>query len=86
LTRGDADVLRPLVENLLESDPFLVLADFRAYVTCQERASAAWRDPERWTRMSILNTARGGKFSADRAIREYCEEIWNVPAVRVRLD
>jgi starch phosphorylase len=86
LTRGDADVLRPLVENLLESDPFLVLADFRAYVACQERVSAAWRDPERWTRMSILNTARGGKFSADRAIREYCEEIWNVPAVRVRLD
>jgi starch phosphorylase len=48
--------------------------------------SVAWRDPERWTRMSIRNTARSGKFSSDRALREYCDETWNVPAVRVALD
>ncbi len=86
LTRGDPEVLRPVVDNLLGSDPFLVLADYDAYVACQARVSEAWREPEGWTRMSILNTARSGKFSSDRAIREYCELFWFVPAVRVSLD
>ena len=85
-SRGDREVLRPLVENLRQSDPFLVLADYADYVACQERVSAAWQDPERWTRMSILNTARAGKFSSDRAIREYCDEIWNVQPVKIALD
>ena len=80
---GDAAVFAPLVENLRRADPFLVLADYAAYVACQERVNAAWQDVDRWTRMSILNTARSGKFSSDRAIREYCEEIWHVPATRI---
>jgi starch phosphorylase len=84
-SRGDREVFRPLVENLLLSDPFLVLADFAAYAACQARVSDAWRDEARWTRMSILNTARSGKFSSDRAIREYCDEIWRVPPVRIAL-
>ena len=83
--RGDREVFRPLVDNLLNSDPFLVLADYADYVQCQERVSAAWNDRERWARMSILNTARAGKFSSDRSIREYCEEIWKISPVRVRL-
>jgi len=78
-------VFRPLVENLTQSDPFLVLADYAAYVACQEGVSAAWQNPENWTRMSILNTARSGKFSSDRAIGEYCEEIWNLQPVTVKL-
>jgi starch phosphorylase len=82
-SRGDADVFRPLIENLTQSDPFLVLADFAAYVACQDRVSAAWQDADRWTRMSILNSARSGKFSSDRAIAEYCDEIWNVQPVSV---
>lgn len=86
LTPRDPDVLRPVVDNLLQSDPFLVLADYAAYVACQARVGEAWRDPEQWTRMSILNTARSGKFSSDRAIREYCDETWRVPAVKVSLD
>jgi len=85
-SHDDREVLRPLVENLMHSDPFLVLADYADYVACQERVSAAWKDPERWTRMSILNTARAGKFSSDRAIREYCDKIWEVPPVRITLD
>jgi glycogen phosphorylase len=85
-SRGDRETFRPLVENLLQSDPFLVLADYADYVACQERVAAAWNDPERWSRMSILNTARAGKFSSDRAIREYCDAIWNVRPVRIALD
>jgi starch phosphorylase len=84
-SRGDSEVFRPLVENLTQSDPFLVLADYAAYVACQERVSAAWQDAENWTRMSILNTARSGKFSSDRAIDEYCKEIWKVQPVTVKL-
>jgi starch phosphorylase len=82
-SRGDAGVFAPLVENLRSTDPFLVLADYAAYVACQEQVSAAWQDIDRWSRMSILNTARSGFFSSDRAIREYCDEIWNVPAAPV---
>ena len=83
-SRGDTEVFRPVIDNLTYSDPFLVLADYTAYVACQERVSAAWQDKENWTRMSILNTARSGKFSSDRAIREYCDEIWNVQPVTVK--
>ena len=56
----------------------MVLADYQAYIDCQDAAAQAYRDQERWTRMSILNVARMGKFSSDRAIREYCEKIWRV--------
>jgi starch phosphorylase len=84
-SRGDVEVFRPVVENLTSSDPFLVLADYAAYVGCQEQVSSAWQDVEQWTRKSILNTARSGKFSSDRAVREYCDEIWNVHPVTVTL-
>ena len=80
-SEGDPEVFRPIVDNLTSADPFLVLADYAAYIACQEQVSDAWQDAENWTRMSILNTARSGKFSSDRAIKEYCEEIWNVQAV-----
>jgi starch phosphorylase len=84
-SRGDTDVFRPLVDNLRFDDPFLVCADYASYVECQERVSAAWRNPAQWTRMSILNTARSGKFSSDRAIAEYCEGIWSVAPVTVKV-
>jgi glycogen phosphorylase len=85
-SRGDREVFRPLVENLTWHDPYLVLADYTSYLACQEKVSAAWKDAERWTRMAILNTARSGKFSSDRAIREYCEEIWQVAPVTVKME
>lgn len=84
-SRGDTEVFRPLIENLTQSDPFLVLADYAAYVACQEQVSSVWQDTDKWTRMSILNTARSGKFSSDRAIREYCDELWNVQPMSVKL-
>jgi starch phosphorylase len=74
------------LENLLESDPFLVLADFAAYVACQEEVNAAWADAERWTRMSIANTAHAGRFSSDRAVREYASRIWGMKPVPVVLE
>src|SRR5262245_14056996 len=82
-SHGNTEVFRPLVDNLRYDDPFLVLADYAAYIEAQERVSAAWRDIPSWTRMSILNTARSGKFSSDRAIAEYCDDIWNVWPVTV---
>ena len=84
-SHGDTEIFRPLVDNLCQYDPFLVLADYADYVACQDHVTTVWKDPERWTRLSILNTARAGKFSSDRAIREYCDEIWNVHAVPVKL-
>jgi len=84
-SHGDTEVFRPLVDNLRYDDPFLVLADYASYVECQERVSAAWLDGESWTKMSILNTARSGKFSSDRAIAEYCDEIWNVWPLTVEI-
>jgi starch phosphorylase len=83
LASGDASLFRPLVENLLHDDPFLVLADYEAYLQCQEQVSALWRDPQAWTRKSILNVARMGKFSSDRSIREYCDLVWKVKPISV---
>ncbi|ODU02664.1 MAG: glycogen phosphorylase [Pseudonocardia sp. SCN 72-86] len=82
-TFGDPEIFRPVVDNLRFSDPFLVLADYASYIECQDRVSAAWQDTAAWTRMSILNTARSGKFSSDRAIAEYCDDIWSVSPVAV---
>ena len=84
-SRGDREMFRPLVDNLTSSDPFLVLADFAAYVAAQERAAAAWLDRDNWTRMSIANVARSGKFSSDRSIREYATRIWSLHPVDVIL-
>jgi glycogen phosphorylase len=78
LGRGDRELFRPIVENLLDHDPFLLLADYQSYIDAQEHVSALWRDPNAWTRASILNTARMGKFSSDRSIRDYCERVWNI--------
>jgi starch phosphorylase len=78
LGRGDRELFRPIVENLLDDDPFLLLADYRSYIDAQERVSALWRKPKAWTRCSILNTARMGKFSSDRSIRDYCNRVWNI--------
>jgi len=81
-SQGNRDLFAPLVDNLLNHDPFLLLADYQSYVDCQDQVSAVYRDQERWVRMSILNVARMGKFSSDRSIREYCEKIWMVKPLK----
>jgi starch phosphorylase len=80
---GEPGLFRPIVDSLLGGDPYLVLADFAAYDACQAEVSKAWTDPEHWTRMAILNTARSGMFSSDRTIRQYADEIWKVKPVKV---
>jgi starch phosphorylase len=82
---GDTELFRPLLDHLLNHDDYLLLADYRAYVDAQNEVERAFRDPERWTRMSILNVARAGKFSSDRAIREYGDAIWGAKSVPVAL-
>jgi starch phosphorylase len=77
----DRHLFAPLAQSLIERDPFLVLADFRAYVACQDRVAAAWRDADAWTRASILNVARCGRFSSDRSVKEYATRIWRVNPV-----
>ena len=81
---GDRNIFRSLVDSLLLHDDYMLMADFRSYVDASEKAAYAYQDRERWTRMSILNTARAGFFSSDRTIRQYCSEIWHVEPVPVR--
>lgn len=84
-SHGDPALFRSLVDNLLHHDPFLVLADYAAYLDCQETVSRAYQDSERWARLSILNVARMGRFSSDRSIRDYCREIWHTVPVPIQL-
>lgn len=80
-SNGDSDLFRSLVDNLLSHDEYLLLADYQSYIDCQDRISDAFRNGKKWTEMSVLNVARMGKFSSDRAIREYCEKIWKTTPV-----
>jgi len=84
-SHGDTEQFRPLTENLIHSDPFMVLADFRAYVDCQRLVDHAYRATHDWDRMSILNTARIGKFSSDRSVQDYADHIWQVQPVPIEL-
>jgi starch phosphorylase len=85
-SQGDRQIFQPIVRGLLDHDPFMVLADYPSYVASHEEATLAFRDEDRWTRMSILNVARMGYFSSDRAIQEYCRDIWHVEPTRVDVD
>ncbi|MFN9619085.1 MAG: glycogen/starch/alpha-glucan phosphorylase [Synechococcaceae cyanobacterium] len=77
-SEGDADLFKPLVQNVVGYDPYFVLVDFADYLTAQERVASSWGNVEQWQRRSVLNTARCGFFSSDRSIREYAQRIWQV--------
>jgi starch phosphorylase len=77
-SNGDTSLFKPLIDNLLDNDSYLALADYQAYITCQEHISEAWKDRSLWMKKSILNVSRMGKFSSNRAIKEYCQDIWKI--------
>jgi starch phosphorylase len=82
-SHGDPTLFRPLTDHLVNHDTFMALADYRAYVDCQQQVSKAWADKGHWDHMSILNVARMGKFSSDRSIRDYAERIWHIKPLPV---
>ncbi len=82
-SHGDRNLFNPLVDSLLNSDPYLLFADYQSYVDTQDRVSAAWLDKDNWAKMSIYNAVRVGKFSSDRAIEEYCKNIWNTTSLQI---
>jgi len=82
----EPELYRDVVSNLLAYDPYLVCADFDAYVACQDRAAETYLDQEKWSRMAIINIAKSGKFSSDRTILEYAREIWGAEPVKVTIE
>ncbi|MGO8755771.1 MAG: glycogen/starch/alpha-glucan phosphorylase, partial [Gallionellaceae bacterium] len=80
--RGIFDSIIHSIEN--HNDPWLTAADFRGFVNAQQEVAKTYRDTEKWTRMSILNTAASGKFSSDRTILDYNNDIWHLPSVAAR--
>ncbi len=84
-SNGDSELFKPLLNSLTGYDPFFVMADFSDYLVAQDKVSKAWKNKEKWNRMSLLNTARSGFFSSDRSIREYCDSIWKVKPLEVQI-
>ena len=83
--RDKPHLYNDLYNSLVFEDKYMLLEDFASYVECQQRVIKTWQDPEKWTRMSILNTAASGKFSSDRTIAEYAKDIWELEPVTVEL-
>jgi starch phosphorylase len=84
-SHGDKSLFEPLVSSLLHGDDYMLLADYQSYIDCQDRVSQAYRNQDEWTRVSILNVARIGKFSSDRSIRDYCADIWKTWPVKIQI-
>jgi starch phosphorylase len=82
-SRGDRGLFLPLTRALRDRDDYLLCADYPSYIAAQDRVGRTWLQRKEWLRMSVLNVARVGKFSSDRAIREYCEKIWQVNPVEI---
>ena len=85
-SKDEPDLFKPISDTLLhDGDNYLLLADYEAYVACQDRVAETYRDQDLWTRMSILNTANMGKFSTDRTIEEYAKDIWNIKPIQIKV-
>ncbi len=91
-SRGDMNMFREIYDSLLNTnssdraDTYFILADFKSYAAAQKRVEEAYRDEARWAKMAILNVACSGKFTSDRTIQEYVEEIWKLDRVKVEVD
>ena len=72
----------PEIANIVNHDPYMVLADFADYRATQKKIDEVWKDREKWNRMSLLNTAGAGRFATDRAINDYARDIWHTKPVR----
>jgi len=77
-SRGDYNLFKPITDNLLRNDPYMLLADYPLYTACQDLVAETWKKTDMWNRMAIINVARMGKFSSDRSIQDYCDKIWKV--------
>jgi len=84
-SEGDQQLFKPIVDSLLHHDEYMLLADYQAYIDCQDKVDETYGDIKKWTRMSILNTARCGFFSSDRTMNQYCNQIWQVKPIEVEL-
>lgn len=85
---SNPDIFRDIYYSLLgndRSDEYFVLKDFASYVEAQERLEKMYKDKEAWAKMAVINTAKSGKFSSDRTIKEYAEEIWNLKPLHIEL-
>ncbi len=82
LSNGDTELFRPLFVDIVHKDTFMVLADYQAYLECQAEVDRVWKDEKEWSRRSILNAARMGKFSSDRSVQDYADKIWNVASIK----
>ena len=86
LSRGDRELFQPLVRSIVDHDEYMLCADYPSYIDCQARVGRTYADEKLWARMSVLNVARMGKFSSDRAIREYCRDIWHIEPMPVTME
>ncbi|MDO4475363.1 MAG: glycogen/starch/alpha-glucan phosphorylase [Lachnospiraceae bacterium] len=85
-SNGDMQMFREIYDSLLTQDQYFILADFKSYAAAQRQVEEAYRDTERWARMAMLNMASAGKFTSDRTIQQYVDEIWHLDPVKVTVD
>jgi starch phosphorylase len=83
-SNGDENLFKPITDNLLWDDPFMLMADYPLYIACQDLVANTWKNTAEWNRMAIMNVARMGKFSSDRSIKDYCNKIWKVKPFKIK--
>ncbi len=84
--QNEPGIFDPLIEELMNHDYYCLFADYQSYIDTQKKVSKLFRDTDEWTKKSILNVARIGKFSSDRSIKDYAEKVWHVKPVKINSD
>ncbi len=82
--KKEPGIFDPIIESVFQHDPYLICADFESYCQAQDDVSVMYQNKEEWTKKSIINVARSGRFSSDRTIRQYAQEIWGVPCGQLK--